>query len=51
MDIQTVQTILGHRSLLTTVKYTHLSTHSTDHADQLLNDLMNRFSLGWGGVK
>jgi len=51
VDLLEVQKILGHRSILTTAKYTHL-TSSTDHnAKNLINDLMNGFSIQWGKVK
>ena len=51
VDLLEVQKILGHRSILTTAKYTHL-TSSTDHnAKTLINDLMNGFSIQWGRVK
>ncbi len=50
VDLLEVQKILGHRSILTTAKYTHL-TSSTDHnARQLINDLINGFSIDWGKV-
>ena len=50
VDLIEVQKILGHRSILTTAKYTHL-TSTTDHnAKQLINDLINGFSIGWGNV-
>jgi len=50
-DLLEVQKILGHHSILTTAKYTHL-TSSTDHnATQVINALMNGFSIGWGNVR
>jgi integrase/recombinase XerD len=46
-----VQKILGHHSILTTARYTHL-TSTTDHnARQVINELMNGFSLSWGKAK
>jgi hypothetical protein len=36
---------------LTTAKYTHLTSHTTENADKLINDLMNGFSIDWGNVK
>ena len=51
VDLIEVQKILGHHSILTTAKYTHL-TSTTDHnAKQLINDLINGFSIDWGNVK
>jgi len=46
-----VQKILGHRSILTTAKYTHLTSNTDQNAKQVINDLMNNFSIGWGKVK
>jgi len=43
--------ILGHRSILTTAKYTHLTTHTGNNARQLINELINGFSIQWGDVK
>ena len=51
IDLLEVQKILGHRSILTTAKYTHLTSHTTQNANQLINDLMNGFSIDWGKVK
>ncbi|MEN8133597.1 MAG: hypothetical protein ABFS45_26225 [Pseudomonadota bacterium] len=50
-DLIEVQQILGHRSILTTAKYTHLTTCTDHNAKQVINDLMNGFSIGWGNVK
>ena len=51
VDLLEVQKILGHHSILSTAKYTHL-TSSTDHnATQVINELMNGFSIEWGKVK
>jgi integrase/recombinase XerD len=51
VDLLEVQKILGHRSILTTAKYTHL-THGTDHnTRQLIDELMNGFALTWGKVQ
>ncbi len=51
VDLLEVQKILGHRSILTTAKYTHLTTHTDQNAKQLINELMNGFSIEWGKVK
>lgn len=51
IDLLEVQKILGHRSILTTAKYTHLTSHTGRNARQLINDLMNGFSIQWGNVK
>lgn len=51
LDLLEVKKILGHRSILTTAKYTHLTSHTAENVDKLINDLMNGFSIYWGNVK
>lgn len=51
VDLLEVQKILGHRSILTTAKYTHLTQDTDSNAHQLINDLMNGFALTWGKVQ
>jgi len=51
VDILEVKRILGHRSILTTAKYTHLTSNTNQNANQLINELMSGFSIGWGNVK
>ena len=46
-----MQKILGHQSILTTARYTHLSSRTTEHANARIEALMSRFSLNWGTVK
>ena len=46
-----VQKILGHHSILTTARYTHLTSHTNDLANARIEALMNRFTLNWGTVK
>jgi integrase/recombinase XerD len=50
VDLLEVQKILGHHSILTTSRYTHLTSHTAEHSSERINDLMNRFNLGWGAV-
>ncbi|MEC4678215.1 MAG: hypothetical protein VST69_05620 [Nitrospirota bacterium] len=50
MDLLEVQKILGHHSILTTARYTHLTSHTHKNAYQRINTLMQGFSLSWGGV-
>ena len=51
VDLLEVQKILGHRSILTTAKYTHLSCATQHNATQAINALMNGFCIAWGKVK
>ncbi len=50
VDILELQKILGHRSVLSTVKYTHLTSTTTQRADQQINLLMDRFNIRWGNI-
>jgi integrase len=45
-----VQKILGHHSILTTSRYTHLTSHTADQCGERINGLMNSFALRWGTV-
>ena len=47
MDLLQVQQILGHHSLLTTARYTHLTSHTAEQCSARLNALMGRYRLGW----
>ncbi len=51
VDLLEVQKILGHRSILSTTKYTHLTASTNHNATQAINELMNGFSINWGKVK
>lgn len=51
VDLLEVQKILGHRSILTTSRYTHLTSHTAEHSSARINALMSRFHLGWGTVR
>ena len=46
-----MQKILGHYSILTTARYTHLTTQTNDQASLRINALMSGFSVHWGRVK
>jgi site-specific recombinase XerD len=51
VDLLEVQKILGHYSILTTTRYTHLTSHTNDQMSVRIEALMARFSLNWGSVK
>ena len=51
VSLQDVQHILGHHSILTTNRYTHLTSQSAALATQRIDALMDRFTLGWEAVK
>ena len=51
VDLIEVQKILGHRSILTTVRYTHLTDQTKHHAIDRINGLMDGFAIDWGRVK
>jgi site-specific recombinase XerD len=51
VDLLEVQKILGHHSILTTSRYTHLTSHTVQHSTQAINGLMGRFHLAWGAVR
>jgi len=50
VDMLELQKILGHVSLLTTSKYTHLTSQTTQRADQHINKIMDRFNISWGKI-
>jgi len=51
VDLIEVQKFLGHHSILTTARYTHLTDQTKHHALDRINALMAGFSIAWGQVK
>jgi site-specific recombinase XerD len=51
VEMTQLQKIMGHVSILTTVKYTHLTTNNTHKSIDKINQLMNGFNIKWGAVK
>ena len=51
VDLLEVQKILGHHSILTTARYTHLTSHTNAQMSARIEALMRRFTLVWGTVK
>jgi site-specific recombinase XerD len=51
VDLLEVQKILGHHSILTTARYTHLTSHTNEQMSVRIEALMSRFHLDWAGVK
>src|SRR5207245_9477167 len=45
VSLQDVQQILGHRAILTTNRYTHLTSQTEALATQRIEALMDRFNL------
>ena len=43
-----LQKILGHVSLLTTSKYTHVTSNTSQRADKHINKIMNSLQVTWG---
>jgi site-specific recombinase XerD len=50
VDLLEVQKILGHHSILTTSRYTHLTSNTAEHSSARINGLMSSFTLDWGTV-
>jgi integrase/recombinase XerD len=48
VELTEVQRILGHHSILTTVRYTHLTDQTRHHAIERINALMDGYRVGKG---
>ena len=51
VDLIEIQKILGHQSILTTVRYTHLTDQTKGNAITRINELMDGFAVTWNAVK
>lgn len=51
IDLIELQQILGHVSLLTTARYTHLTTANQQNSYEKINSLINTFNINCGGAK
>jgi site-specific recombinase XerD len=45
-----VQKILGHHSVITTSRYTHLTEQRKEFAEEYINNLMSQIKVDWNGV-
>ena len=50
VDLLEVQKILGHQSILTTLRYTHLTEHRQLSSQARINQLMGQIQISWGHV-
>ncbi len=50
VDLLELQKNLGHQSILTTARYTHLTSETKDNASDRIDALMSRFTITWGKV-
>ena len=51
VDLIEVQKFLGHHSILTTARYTHLTDQTKHHAIDRINGLMDGFTIARGQSK
>ena len=50
VDLLEVQKILGHHSVITTSRYTHLTEQRKESAEAYINTLMGQIKVGWNRV-
>ncbi|MBV5267077.1 MAG: tyrosine-type recombinase/integrase [Burkholderiaceae bacterium] len=51
VDLLELQQILGHVSILTTSRYTHLTTTTASNSRLAVNTLINSLDIAWGQSK
>lgn len=51
VDLIELKSILGHVSLLTTARYTHLTSVNHENACKKINTIIDSFAFSWGGEK
>ena len=51
VDLLELQKILGHVSILTTTRYTHLTTKTKNNAYKAINTIVSGLDIKWGGKK
>ena len=51
VDLLEVQRILGHQSILTTLRYTHLTEQRQLTSQLRINQLIGQIQIRWGKVK
>lgn len=46
-----MQKFLGHHSILTTARYTHLTERTEVHASERINTLIDALAVSWGRIR